>query len=178
MTVWHLFLPSEARRRQCATSWANSGKPGRTTARAMGFVRICASFARTCPRMERSSHNSKSCWKSKSRAAGQLHTISALRNLHYNGCRRGSDSWTLDGYLVSFMIRVGRRCSGKLRSFFSTRDCSQLIPSRVTAHSFCREQLCLVVVDADLSGAISSPYGPLQPGARAGWLRLRQASVI
>ncbi len=36
------------------------------------------------------------------------------------------------------------------------RDCSQHIPSRVTVH-VCREQLCMVVADAYISGANSSP---------------------
>ena len=41
---------------------------------------------------------------------------------------------------------------------FKGRDCSQNIPSQVTAHGI-REQLCLVVADADVSGANSSRKG-------------------
>jgi len=72
------------------------------------------------------------------------------------------------------VIRLGRRRGGKLRSFFSTRDCSQHIPSRGAAHGY-REQLCLVVADADLSGANSSRRGhSIQELVLAG-LRLTQA---
>ena len=39
-----------------------------------------------------------------------------------------------------------------------------------------RERLYLVLVDADLSGANSSPFGPLQPTRRADWLRPRLGS--
>jgi hypothetical protein len=47
-------------------------------------------------------------------------------------------------------------------------DCSQHIPSRGAAHSG-REQLCRfsVLADADVSGANSSPPGPLHPKRRA-----------
>ena len=38
------------------------------------------------------------------------------------------------------------------------------------------ERLYLVRVDADLSSANSSPFGPLQPKRRAGWLRPRLGS--
>ncbi len=51
-----------------------------------------------------------------------------------------------------------------------TCDCSQNIPSRGTAHAM-HERLYLVSVDADLSGANSSPQGPLHPKLRADWLR-------
>jgi len=81
-------------------------------------------------------------------------------------------------------IRFGRRRCGKLRSFFSTRDCSQTIPSRGAARAL-RERLCLVVADADLSVANSSPSGhsnqcivlagfwlkPPHPGSAASWLK-------
>ncbi len=53
---------------------------------------------------------------------------------------------------------------------FVTCDCSQNIPSRGTAHAM-HERLYLVSVDADLSGANSSPQGPLHPKHRADWLR-------
>ena len=46
------------------------------------------------------------------------------------------------------------------------RDCSQTFPSRGTTHVY-REELCLVVADADVSCANSSPYEPLNTGARA-----------
>ena len=44
---------------------------------------------------------------------------------------------------LCFRVRLGCRRYGKLRSFFSKRDCSQHIPSQGTAHEN-REQLCLV----------------------------------
>ena len=47
--------------------------------------------------------------------------------------------------------------TGKLRSFLSMRDCSRHIPSRGTIRRI-GERLCLVVADADLSVANSSPY--------------------
>ncbi len=56
------------------------------------------------------------------------------------------------------------------------RDCSQHIPSRGTAHAN-RERLCPVVADADLSGANSSPQGPLHPTHRADWLSQRFGSA-
>ena len=57
-----------------------------------------------------------------------------------------------------------------------TRDCSRVIPSRGTAHAN-RERLCLVVAGADLSGANSSPYGPLHPTRRAAGFDLHQATA-
>ena len=47
-----------------------------------------------------------------------------------------------------------------------TRDCPRTFPSRGTTQVY-REQLCLVVADADVSGANSSPYGPLNTTRRA-----------
>ena len=41
---------------------------------------------------------------------------------------------------LCFGARLGCRRYGKLQSFFSDRDCSQLIPSQGTAHDY-REQL-------------------------------------
>jgi len=49
-------------------------------------------------------------------------------------------SWGLVGAFV-WVIRLGHRRGGKLRSFLSTRDCSQHIPSRGTSHGI-RERLC------------------------------------
>lgn len=51
-----------------------------------------------------------------------------------------SPSWGLAGPFV-LVIRLGRRRGGKLRSFLSTRDCSQHIPSRGTSQGI-RERLC------------------------------------
>ena len=79
-----------------------------------------------------------------------------------------SPSWGLAGAFV-LVIRLGHRRGGKLRSFLSTRDCSQHIPSRGTSQGI-RERLCPVVADTDLSGANSSPQGPLHPSATCGWL--------
>jgi hypothetical protein len=81
-----------------------------------------------------------------------------------------SPSWGLAGAFV-WVIRLGRRRGGKLRSFLSTRDCSQHIPSRGTSQGI-RERLCPVVADTDLSGANSSPQGPLHPAARAAGLEI------
>jgi hypothetical protein len=74
------------------------------------------------------------------------------------------------------VIRFGRRCSGKLRSFFSKRDCSQTIPSQGTAHGV-REWLCLVAADADLSSANSSRRGHSIQGLVLADLRLTQATA-
>jgi hypothetical protein len=40
-----------------------------------------------------------------------------------------------------FLIHLGRRRCGKLRSFFSKRDCSRHIPSRGTSRNVLREAL-------------------------------------
>jgi hypothetical protein len=57
------------------------------------------------------------------------------------------------------------------------RDCSQHIPSRVTAHVN-RERLCQFVADADLSTANSSPVSPLQSKGRADALMFGSAHSI
>jgi hypothetical protein len=55
-------------------------------------------------------------------------------------------------------IRFGRRCSGKLRSFFSMAIAPESFLREVPRTGF-REQLRLVVADADVSGANSSRRG-------------------
>src|SRR5262245_12564142 len=69
-------------------------------------------------------------------------------------------------------IRLGCRrfASGSCHRSFHKRDCSQHIPSRGAARGY-RERLCRPVgpADADLSGANSSPHGPLHPERRAVW---------
>ena len=57
------------------------------------------------------------------------------------------------------------------------RDCSRHIPSRGTAGG-CRQQLCRGAADAYLSGANSSPKGPLHPTSTCGWLELRSSHHI
>ena len=81
-------------------------------------------------------------------------------------------------------IRVGRRRCGKLRSFFSTRDCSQTIPSRGAARAM-RERLCLWRQTLTYLLRIPRPMGhsnhrvvlagfwlkPPHPGSGPSWLK-------
>jgi hypothetical protein len=89
--------------------------------------------------------------------------IVSLRVLRNGSAGRSGRLFLVMGVLAdngsqSIWIRLGCRRHGKLQSFFLTRDCSQHIPSRGTAHDK-REQFCPVMTqaDADLSTANSSP---------------------
>ena len=89
--------------------------------------------------------------KPKRFPSGELRTVSAVRDRLFRVwfviCRTVVTLWD------SFRLSSRREVAIVLFSC----DCSQHIPSRGAAHRI-GERLCLVVADADLSGANSSPY--------------------
>ena len=87
-----------------------------------------------------------------------------------------SPSWSLAGAFV-LVIRLGHRRGGKLPD----RSCQRAIapntflrevPLRVSVRG-----LCPVVADTDLSGANSSPQGPLHPAGRAAGLEINLTMI-